>query len=102
MYGIMKKAVLAGLGVRAMVNDVVYDLVKKGESAQDKQSTTVREFVSSCEESAQGVERALKGGLDAVVKAVRPGRSDLDAIERQLHELSQKVDALSRNSSAKR
>ncbi|MEW6683632.1 MAG: hypothetical protein AB1451_12035 [Nitrospirota bacterium] len=102
MYRVMKKAVLAGLGVRAMVNDVVDDLVKKGESAQDKQSTKVREFVSSCEESAQGVERALKGGLDAVVKAVRPGRSDLGAIERQLHELSQKVDALSRNSSAKR
>jgi len=102
MYGIMKKAVLAGLGVRAMVNDGVYDLVKKGENAQDKQSTKVREFVSSCQESAQGVERAVKGGLDAVVKAVRPGRSDLDAIERQLHELSQKVDALSRSSSANR
>jgi len=98
----MKKAVLAGLGVRAMVNDVVYDLVKKGENAQDKQSTKVREFVSSCQESAQGVERAVKGGLAAVVKAVRPGRSDLDAIERQLHELSQKVDALSRSSSANR
>jgi polyhydroxyalkanoate synthesis regulator phasin len=93
----MKKAVLAGLGVRAMVNDVVDDLVKKGEGAQDRQSTKVREFVSSCEQSAQGVERAVKGGLDAVVKAVRkPGRADLDTIERRLQELSQKVDALSR------
>jgi polyhydroxyalkanoate synthesis regulator phasin len=97
MYGVMKKAVLAGLGVRAMVNDVVDDLVKKGEGAQDKQSMKVREFVSSCEQSAQGVERAVKGGVDAVAKAVRsPGRSDLDAIERRLSELSQKVDALAR------
>ncbi len=97
MYGVMKKAVLAGLGVRAMVNHVVDDLVKKGEGAQDKPSMKVREFVSSCEQSAQGIERAVKGGVDAVAKVVRsPGRSDLDAIERRLSELSQKVDALAR------
>lgn len=97
MYGVMKKAVLAGLGVRAMVNHVVDDLVKKGEGAQDKQSTRVREFVSSCEQSAQGVERAVKDGLAAVTQAVRiPGRTDLEAIERKLQELSQKLDALSR------
>jgi polyhydroxyalkanoate synthesis regulator phasin len=96
MYGVMKKAVLAGLGVRATVNRVVDDLVKKGESAQDKPSMKVREFVSSCEQSAQGIERAVKGGLDAVAKAVRPDRADLAAIERRLQELSHKVDALSR------
>lgn len=96
MYGVVKKAVLAGLGVRAMVNDVVDDLVKKGESAQDRQSTKVREFVSSCEQSAREVERAVKDGLSAVANAVKPGRSDLDAIERKLQELSQKLDALSR------
>jgi polyhydroxyalkanoate synthesis regulator phasin len=103
MYGVFKKAVLAGLGVRAKLNDVVDDLVKKGEGAQDKPSADVREFVASCEQSARGVERFVKEGLGAVAKAVRtPGRSDLDAIERQLRELSQKVDAMSRNSAANR
>jgi polyhydroxyalkanoate synthesis regulator phasin len=69
MYGVMKKAVLAGLGVRAKLNDVVDDLVKKGESAQDRPSTNVREFVMSCEQSARGVERLVKEGLGVVAKA---------------------------------
>lgn len=103
MYGVFKKAVLAGLGVRAKLNDMVDDLVRRGEGAQDKQSSKVRELVSSCEQSAQGIERAFIGGLDAVAQAVRkPGRSDLDMIERQLRDLSQKVDALSRSASANR
>jgi len=102
MYGMFKKAVLAGLGVRAELNNVVDDLVRKGESAQDKPSINVREFVASCEQSARGVEQLVKDGVAAVAKTVRPGRSDLDAIERELHNLSQKVDALSRGSSANR
>jgi polyhydroxyalkanoate synthesis regulator phasin len=99
MYGLMKKAVLAGLGVRAKVNEVVDELVKRGESAQDQPSLKVREFVASCEQSARGAERLVKEGVDAVAKVVRtPGRTDLDALERKLQELSQKVEALSRKS----
>ncbi len=99
MYGLMRKAVLAGLGVRAKVNEVVDELVKKGEGAQDRPSLKVREFVASCEQSARGAERLVKEGADAVARAVRtPGRADLAALERKLQELSQKVEALSRAS----
>ncbi len=99
MYGLVKKAVLAGLGVRAKVNEVVDELVKKGEGAQDQPSLRVREFVASCEQSARGAERLVKEGVDAVAKVVRTtGRTDLDALERKLQELSQQVEALSRKS----
>lgn len=99
MYGVMKKAVLAGLGVRAKVNEVVDELVRKGEGAQDTPSLKVRELVASCEQSARGVERLVKEGVDTVVKVVRtPGRSDLEALERQLQDLARKVDALSKKS----
>jgi polyhydroxyalkanoate synthesis regulator phasin len=95
----MKKAVLAGLGVRAKVNEVVDELVKKGETAQDQPSLKVREFVASCEQSARGAERLVKEGVDAVAKVVRtPGRTDLDALERKLQELSRQVEALTRKS----
>ena len=99
MYGVMKKVVLAGLGVRAKVNEVVDELVKKGEGAQDQPSLRVREFVASCEQSARGAERLVKEGMDAVAKVVRTtGRTDLDALERKLQELSQQVEALARKS----
>jgi polyhydroxyalkanoate synthesis regulator phasin len=78
---------------------VVDELVKRGESAQDQPSLKVREFVASCEQSARGAERLVEEGVDAVAKVVRtPGRTDLDALERKLQELSQKVEALSRKS----
>lgn len=99
MYSLMRKAVLAGLGVRSKVNEVVDELVKKGESAQDQPALKVREFVASCEQSARGAERLLKEGVDAVAKVVRTtGRTDLDVLERKLQELSQKVESLSRKS----
>lgn len=99
MYGLMKKAVLAGLGVRAKVNEVVDELVKKGENAQDQPSLRVREFVASCEQSARGAERLVKEGVDMVAKVVRTtDRTDLDALERKLQELSRQVEALSRKS----
>lgn len=99
MYGLMRKAVLAGLGVRAKVNEAVDELVKKGESAQDQPSLKVREFVALCEQSARGAERFVKEGVDAVAKVVRTsGRTDLDALERKLQELSRQVESLTRKS----
>jgi polyhydroxyalkanoate synthesis regulator phasin len=98
MYGVMKKAVLAGLGVRAKVNEVVDELVRKGESAQDRPSLKMRELVASCEESARGVERLVKEGVDTVARVVRtPGRADIEALERQLQDLARKVESLSKN-----
>ncbi len=97
MYTLMKKAVMTGLGIRVMVNQVVDDLVKKGESTPDKRAATVREFVTACEQSAHKVETAVKEGMCSVAQAVRmPTRADVDALERKVQELSQKVDALSR------
>jgi polyhydroxyalkanoate synthesis regulator phasin len=98
MYTLMKKAVMAGLGVRVMVNHVVDDLVKKGESAPDKPAAKVREVVEACEQSAHKVETAVKEGVCLVAQAVRmPTRAEVDALERKIEELSRKVDALSRN-----
>ena len=97
MYTLMRKAVMAGLGVRVMVNQVVDDLVSRGESAPDKPAAKVREFVEACEQSAHRVETAVKEGVCSVALAVRmPTRSEVDALERKIQELSQKVDALSR------
>jgi len=98
MYTLMKKAVMAGVGVRVIVNQVVDDLVKKGESAPDKQAAKVREVVEACEKSAQKVETAVRESACSVAQAVRmPTRADVDALERRIQELTQKVDALSRN-----
>ncbi|MBI3607821.1 MAG: hypothetical protein HY207_07635 [Nitrospirae bacterium] len=98
MYTVMKKAVMAGLGVRVIVNQVVDDLVKKGEAAPDKQAAKVREIVEACEQSVHKVETAVKAGACSVARAVRmPTRADVDALERKIQELAQKVDALSRN-----
>jgi polyhydroxyalkanoate synthesis regulator phasin len=97
MYTVIKKAVLAGLGVRVIVNQVVDDLVKKGESASDKPAVKVKEWVSGCEQSAHKVEAKVKDGVSAVASAVRmPSRADLDALDRKVQELAQKLDALSR------
>jgi len=99
MSTVMKKAILAGLGARVVVNQWVDELVKKGESAPDNEAVRVREFVDACEQSARAVGAAVKDGACAVAKAMgAPGRTDVESLERKIAELAQKIESLSRRS----
>lgn len=99
MSTMMRKAVLAGLGARVVVNQWVDDLVKKGESAPDQEAVRAREFVDACEQSARALGAVVKDGACAVAKAIRPpGRTDVESLERKIAELAQKIESLSRRS----
>lgn len=96
MYRVMRKAVLAGLGVRVVMNRVVDDLVNKGETDPGPEAVRLREWVNGCEQSARKVETAVKDGVNTFARTVLPGRSDVEALERKIKDLAQKIDALSR------
>jgi len=97
MSTVMKKTILAGLGARAVVNQWLDELVKKGESAPDNEAVRVREFADACEQSARALGAAVKDGACAVAKALRaPGRADVEVLERKIAELAQKIESLSR------
>lgn len=97
MYRVMRKAVLAGLGARVVIKRVVDDLVNKGEADHGPEAVRLRELVSGCEQSARKVETAVKEGVNALARTVRvPSRSDVEALERKIKDLAQKIDALSR------
>ena len=99
MSAVMRKAILAGLGARVVVNQWVDDLVKKGESAPDHEAVRVREFVGACGQSAAAFGAAVKDGACAVAKAIRPpGRAEVESLERKIEELAQKIESLSRRS----
>lgn len=103
LSSVVRKALLAGLGVRVVVNRVVDDLVKKGETDPDRQAARFRDLMTSCEQSARKVEAAVADGVSSLGDLGRfPRRSDLDALERKVQDLARKVDELTRPSSTPR
>lgn len=89
MFGILKKAVLAGLGLQARANEIVDEWIEKGKGNQRKEAVKIKTFLDRLEQDAQSLERTA-GELCGKVLSF----ADLASRE-EMNKLSKKVDDLS-------
>lgn len=92
MLDLLKKAVLMGLGVitltKEKVEQIVDELIKKGELTEDERSKAVRDLLTKIEEQ----EKALNEKISSMVKKSIekldiPSRKDIEKLERKIDEL---------------
>lgn len=95
MLDLFKKAVLMGLGVitltKEKVEQIVDELIKKGELTEDERSKAVRDLLTKIEEQ----EKALNEKVSSVVKNSiekldLPSRKDIEKLEKKIDELKTK------------
>jgi len=97
MQDLIKKALSLGLGAMLVskdkVEEVVNELVKRGELGQEEGKTLVSELIKKGEASVNEVE----GIIEKIVKGVMeklslPTRKELNELKSEIEELKEKVN----------
>jgi polyhydroxyalkanoate synthesis regulator phasin len=92
MVKLMKKVVLAGLGVEAKVREAWDDLVRRGEENPKDYAKRMKERVGLLEKDLKELEKKERDLIDRVMaKIPLATKTDLDRLEKKIQELSAKL-----------
>jgi polyhydroxyalkanoate synthesis regulator phasin len=92
MFDLMKKAMLAGVGLAAMTRDkveeVVQELTEKGEMTEKEGKELVDELVKKSEKAKKDLEEKIEGMVEKVLgKMNLATKDDIEKIEKRLKHL---------------
>ncbi|MBP7462020.1 MAG: hypothetical protein KBA26_12085 [Candidatus Delongbacteria bacterium] len=99
MTGILKKAMLAGLGLVTLttekVEDIVDDLVKRGEIAENDKGKAVREILDKAEESARDLKDKIETQIrDVIAKMPLSTKKETDELRQRIQQLETELNRL--------
>ena len=92
MFDLIKKGVLLGLGALAVskekVEEVVDELIKKGELAKDERSKAIQDFLKKAEDQERILIAKINTEVDKAIKKLGiPTKQDLERLEKKIDEL---------------
>jgi len=92
MVRLMKKVIMAGLGVEAKARETWEDLVRRGEANEEGYAKRVRERMGFLEKDLKELEKKEREFVDKVMaKLPIATKADLDRLERKIQELTDKL-----------
>ncbi|HEY5594323.1 MAG TPA: phasin family protein [Nitrospiria bacterium] len=92
MVKLMKKMVMAGLGVEAKARETWEDLVRRGEENQEEYAKKVKDRVALLEKDLKGIGKKNRDLIEKVMdKLPIATKADLDRLEKKIQELSARL-----------
>jgi len=96
MSDLIKKTILAGLGVasltREKANKLVKDLVKEGEVSECEGSKFVKEILEKVEDNKKTIEKQVEKTVHGVLKKLNmPSRKDIVGLNSKIEKLDKKL-----------
>jgi polyhydroxyalkanoate synthesis regulator phasin len=95
VYDVVRKAVLASLGVQEKMKDFVDDLIKKGELNEHEGAKLMKEWMTKAKTSTEDVNRmAIDGMRVALDKMNIATKEELDSLTKKVQQLSVRLKKL--------
>jgi polyhydroxyalkanoate synthesis repressor PhaR len=99
MVDLVKKAMLAGIGAFAVtkekVEELVDDLIKKGEMSKDERAKFVRELVDKAEARSQEAKKWVDQRVKVSMSKLKMAKAeDLEALGKQMTDLTKAISRL--------
>lgn len=92
---IIKKAMLAGLGVQEKAREFVDELVKAGELSKSEGASLVKEWASKAEESTKDMDKRIKDAIGSAFEKLNiPSKDDFEKMEKKLQNISARLRKL--------
>ena len=99
VYNVVRKALMAGLGVQEKVKELVDDLVNKGELNEHEGAKLLKEWVQKAKSSSEDVNKKLNEGIaKGFEKANIAAKEDLDKLAKKVQQLTIRVKKLENES----
>ena len=95
MDQLLKKLVLSGIGVLALtqekIEEVVEELAKKGEIAWGEKEGLLAELIEKGKKQREEIERKIKKKVEEVISQVNIAtKEDIERLEKKIDELKRK------------
>lgn len=95
MLEILRKALLAGLGVQERAKELVDELVKKGELSQSEGAKLMKELMEKAEKGGEEIDKKVGGIVQKTLEKLNlPSRKDMEDLEKKVQELSNRLKRL--------
>jgi polyhydroxyalkanoate synthesis regulator phasin len=95
MYDVVRKALLASLGVQEKVKELLDDLVKKGELNEREGAKLMKEWVDKAESQSRDVNKMFTEGVSKGYEMVNiASKEELDKLAKKVQQLSLRVKKL--------
>ncbi|MBI5050950.1 MAG: phasin family protein [Nitrospirae bacterium] len=101
LFEATRRALLAGLGMQAKVNDLVDELIKKGELSETQGARLIKEWSEKADKSGKDLGKSL---TDIVNKALEkmnvPTKDEVERLSRKVQAISARLKKLEEKGSA--
>ncbi|MHB8173091.1 MAG: phasin family protein [Nitrospirota bacterium] len=95
VYDMVRKALLAGLGMQEKVKELLDDLVKKGELNETEGARLMKEWMVRAKSSTEDVSKMASDSLDmAFDKMNLASRDEMNSLSKKVQQLSVRVKKL--------
>lgn len=92
---IVHKALMAGIGIPEKINELIDDLVKKGELSEGEGARLVRECSDKICKSTEDINKSISELIDKTLEKMNiPTRDEVDELSRKVKSLSSKIKKL--------
>jgi poly(hydroxyalkanoate) granule-associated protein len=91
----LRRALLAGIGIQEKFRETIDDLVKKGELSQSQGAKLVKEWTESAEKSAAEMNKTFMDMMERALERMNlPSKQDIERLNRKVQSLSIRVKRL--------
>ena len=89
---LIHKTLMAGLGVPEKINEVVEELVKKGEISESQGAKLVRECSEKVSKTGDEINKTVSDLIDKALEKMNiPTREEVDKLNKKITTLSAKI-----------
>ena len=95
------KTLMAGLGIPEKINEVVDELVKKGELSESQGANLVRECTEKVNRTGDEINKTVSDLIDRALEKMNiPKRDEVDKLNKKIMTLSSKIKKLEQSAKA--
>jgi len=97
MFELLKKVVLAGLGLQARANEIVDDWIKEGERNQRKEAKWVKDLMARLENDAASFDQKAHDLYKKALSLVDlPSREEMNRLSKKMDDLISRFEQTQR------
>lgn len=95
VFDVVRKALLAGVGVQEKVKEFIDELIKKGELSEAEGAKLIKEWTEKAEKSTEGLRQSITGLINSTLEKMKlPTREEMERLEKKIDRLSERLKKL--------
>lgn len=95
VFELVRKALLAGIGVQEKAKEIIDELIRKGELSEAEGAKLIKEWTEKAEKSTEGLRQSIAELVNSTLERMKlPTREEIERLEKKIDRLSERLKKL--------